>query len=311
MYGDLSHNGFVIDWHNCDSTSTGKVQDLSREGCLQLCLNFCGEGSVQARDRRFDFGPQCAFLLVAPEESGCVTRSSQQQHSYLTVSFSSQFLRRELNENEENLHAQVLSFLGVEDSRCCSTECLPLSEDHRCLVASLLRPGCEQRSCRLRSRGLVLQLMADFFYDACCDSDAPCDRQRCMARERVQGVVAILQRNLADPPSLEAIGREVGCSPYHLSRIFSKETGMTIPRYLQAMRVRRAAELLRGGRCNVTEAALAVGYSSLSHFSQVFCRIMGCCPLEYSTRPAGWDKGLHSRKAFGLLSITEVRGLHQ
>jgi AraC-like DNA-binding protein len=40
----------------------------------------------------------------------------------------------------------------------------------------------------------------------------------------------------------------------------------------------RAAELLKTGQCNVTEAAMEVGYSSLSHFSSVFHETFGCCP---------------------------------
>jgi AraC-like DNA-binding protein len=43
----------------------------------------------------------------------------------------------------------------------------------------------------------------------------------------------------------------------------------------------RAAELLRTGRCNVTEAAVAVGYNSLSHFSSAFHETFGCCPGLY------------------------------
>ena len=46
----------------------------------------------------------------------------------------------------------------------------------------------------------------------------------------------------------------------------------------------RAAELLQSGKYNVTEAAMAVGYSSLSHFSQSFCQTMGCCPGLYPNR---------------------------
>ena len=73
----------------------------------------------------------------------------------------------------------------------------------------------------------------------------------------------------------------VGCSPYYLSRTFSQEAGMTIPQYLRSIRVERAAQLLRDGRWNVTEAALEVGYNSISHFSQAFCQTMGCCPAMY------------------------------
>ena len=43
----------------------------------------------------------------------------------------------------------------------------------------------------------------------------------------------------------------------------------------------RAAELLKRGACNVTEAAFAVGYSSLGHFSTAFHETFGCCPGLY------------------------------
>ncbi|PYJ87575.1 MAG: AraC family transcriptional regulator, partial [Verrucomicrobia bacterium] len=46
-------------------------------------------------------------------------------------------------------------------------------------------------------------------------------------------------------------------------------------------RMERAAELLRSGRYNVTEAATEVGYASLSHFSKAFCETIGCCPVLY------------------------------
>jgi AraC-like DNA-binding protein len=59
--------------------------------------------------------------------------------------------------------------------------------------------------------------------------------------------------------------------------------GMTIPQYLRTLRMRYAAELLKSSECNVTEAAMEVGYSSLSHFSQAFCQAIGCCPAVYSS----------------------------
>jgi AraC-like DNA-binding protein len=52
-------------------------------------------------------------------------------------------------------------------------------------------------------------------------------------------------------------------------------------RYLRNLRLERAAELLRSGRSNVTEAALAVGYSSLSHFSKAFAEMSGVCPCVF------------------------------
>ena len=80
---------------------------------------------------------------------------------------------------------------------------------------------------------------------------------------------------------MEELSREVGCSSFYLSRTFSKETGQTIPQYLRQLRMERAAELLKTGNYNVTEAALEVGYNSLSHFSHAFHQTYGCCPGLY------------------------------
>jgi AraC-like DNA-binding protein len=114
-----------------------------------------------------------------------------------------------------------------------------------------------------------------------------CQRHKRLALERVERVKHALARDLENPPSLSELGREVGCSPFYLSRIFSEHTGLTISRYLRNLRLERAAELLRSGRSNVTEAALAVGYSSLSHFSKAFAEMFGLCPCVFPPSTEG------------------------
>jgi AraC-like DNA-binding protein len=77
------------------------------------------------------------------------------------------------------------------------------------------------------------------------------------------------------------LAQEVGCSTFHLSRIFAELSQMSIPKYLRMKRIERAAELLRSKKLNVTEAAMAVGYASLSAFNKAFVEQMGCCPGLY------------------------------
>ncbi len=98
---------------------------------------------------------------------------------------------------------------------------------------------------------------------------------------RSQRVKEILLQDVEHPPSLKELGRLVGCSSFYLSRTFKQECGMTISQFLQRARMEHAAELLRSGRFNVTEAAMTVGYSSLSHFSKTFADTFGCCPCLY------------------------------
>src|SRR5258707_1260908 len=125
-----------------------------------------------------------------------------------------------------------------------------------------------------------LEFVAHFLFEP-KDPEFFCMRKKRVARDRMERTKELLARDLANPPSLEMLGQEVGCSPFYLSRIFSREVGLTIPQYLRNIRMERAAELLRSGRFNVTEAAIEVGYSSLSHFSKAFCETIGCCPVLY------------------------------
>jgi AraC-like DNA-binding protein len=148
-----------------------------------------------------------------------------------------------------------------------------------------------------------LQLIVDFCFARSEQEELFCDRQKRLARERVNRVLGLLRQQLSEPPSLEEIGRAVGCSPFYLSRTFSREIGMTIPQYLRKLRMERAAELLKTGRYNVTEAALEVGYSSLSHFSQAFCQTIGCCPALY---PLGLKQGTTSPGSFREASDSEA-----
>ena len=148
------------------------------------------------------------------------------------------------------------------------------------VVSSLAEPPVAKAAQVLWYHSKALELMAHFLF-APKDPEFFCMRQKRVARERVERTKELLKRDLANPPTLEMLGQEVGSSPFHLSRIFSREVGLTIPQYLRNVRMERAADLLRTGRYNVTEAATEVGYASLSHFSKAFCETIGCCPVLY------------------------------
>src|SRR5207237_4570557 len=97
----------------------------------------------------------------------------------------------------------------------------------RNVVASLREPPVAKAAQILWYQSKALELMAHFL---CAPKDREffCVRQKRVARERVERVKEILGRDLANPPALEMLGQEVGCSPFYLSRIFSREVGLTI-----------------------------------------------------------------------------------
>jgi len=298
LYGNFKELGVSIEWHDFE-LNPDAMFEWSRSfhpDSLELCLNLAGHASIRCAGSTVDFEPLTVGFYAPGKNELRAWRKPGERHRFITVEFSPRFLREHLFQCDGALHALVEKFLLSSVSPAGLGENHLLTAEQEQLISQLLHPPSFQGARRLWYQGKVLQLMADFFFERQGKEELFCDRQKRLARERVDRVVAILRRNLAEPPTLEEIGREAGCSPFYLSRTFSRETGMTIPQYLRKLRMERAAELLKSGKCNVTEAAMEVGYSSLSHFSQAFCQTMGCCPALYPlktpTQKAGWGSGL-------------------
>jgi len=99
----------------------------------------------------------------------------------------------------------------------------PMSIQQRDVVASLAEPPVAKAAQILWYQSKALELMAHFLF-------APKIRNflhaaKRVARERVERVKELLARDLANPPALEALGQEVGCSQFYLSRIFRAKLG--------------------------------------------------------------------------------------
>ncbi|MEK6495103.1 AraC family transcriptional regulator [Myroides odoratimimus] len=66
-----------------------------------------------------------------------------------------------------------------------------------------------------------------------------------------------------------------------LERQFKKETGISIAKYIQMVRIIKSIELLSEGQYTINEIALLVGYNSAQSYSNVFTKLMGQRPTEF------------------------------
>lgn len=90
----------------------------------------------------------------------------------------------------------------------------------------------------------------------------------------------VTQHLLAYPGSrdtLDDLAKRGGTSPRTLLRLFQAETGMTLGRWREHLRVTIAVDRLSRGR-SITETALELGYQSPSAFTTMFTRLMGQPP---------------------------------
>lgn len=98
---------------------------------------------------------------------------------------------------------------------------------------------------------------------------------------KMRRLIEFVEENLDRDLSLEAMAREVGISPFYLPRAFKSATGQAPHQYVVARRIERARELLRDTDLPIVDVALSSGFSSQSHLSNWFVRIVGVSPAAY------------------------------
>ena len=96
--------------------------------------------------------------------------------------------------------------------------------------------------------------------------------------ELVEAARAVLAGRVGERIALGDLALALDTSPFHLSRVFRRHTGMTVHRYRTRLRLRAAYERLTGGGCDLTALALELGFASHSHFTDAFRREFGGPP---------------------------------
>ena len=291
--GSFRRHGFSFEWHDFESPTEVDWSRSFHAGSVEICLNLEGQGQVTANGDRIEIRPRMAGFYLCGQGQLEARRRALERHRFVTVELSPVFLRRHLNGHRPWVHPLLQVMLEGEEAPAAIGPAVPLSARQQQLVASLRQPPVLVEAQILWYESKAIELIVEFLFRPVGERELFCARAQRVAQERVERTIMILRERLAEPPSLEELGRLVGCSPFYLSRTFSAQMGVTIQQHLRQLRLERAAELLRSGRYNVTEAAMEVGYSSLSHCSQAFHEAFGCCPGLY---PFVQDRRRHSSR---------------
>ncbi|HTV40804.1 MAG TPA: AraC family transcriptional regulator [Candidatus Sulfotelmatobacter sp.] len=279
LWAGFRRNGFSVEWHDFECNGPLDVTKSVHPDSVEICLNLDGHAEFSIAQKVQTVSPASAAFYYSGRRLLTARRLPHQRHQFVTVEISRDFLKQRIGESRAGLHPKIQTVLAKRNVSVIS-ETRKLTADQQRLISTLRNPPAPAVGRVIWFESKVLELMSELFFIPAQD-EFFCERQKRVTQERVQHVIELLKNNLAEPPDLLELGRRVGCSPFYLSRTFSQKLGMTIPQYLRQLRMERAAELLRSGKFNVTEAALEVGYSSMSHFSQAFCQTMGCCPNLY------------------------------
>jgi AraC-like DNA-binding protein/ligand-binding sensor protein len=94
-----------------------------------------------------------------------------------------------------------------------------------------------------------------------------------------RGIAGVTIRYLAD---------QLHLSSGHLSRVYSRATGMTLEEYLIRQRIEMAKRTLLDPRLNVGEVSERCGFCNPAYFASVFKKYVHCTPREFASQPSIW-----------------------
>jgi transcriptional regulator GlxA family with amidase domain len=98
---------------------------------------------------------------------------------------------------------------------------------------------------------------------------------------RVEEAIVLVEANLKDGLRIDRLARQLGISISHLQHLFKIETGTTLLRYQQGLRIERACRLLEGTNLSVKQIVSEVGAGDVSHFIRDFSKVQGLSPRRY------------------------------
>lgn len=101
-------------------------------------------------------------------------------------------------------------------------------------------------------------------------------------REFIRRAVAVVEANMSNSAlDIDTLCVEMGMSRSSLYRKFADITGQKPTEFVRAIRLRRAAEMIKAGDRAISEIAYMCGFSSPSYFNRRFKEMFGVSPTEY------------------------------
>ncbi len=92
--------------------------------------------------------------------------------------------------------------------------------------------------------------------------------------------IDFINKNFAQPLSLETIAKNSYVSVNQLCRLFNKYCGTTVAKYITSRRITEAKKMLASGK-SVTNTAILCGFEDYANFIRVFKKHVGVTPGKY------------------------------
>ena len=100
-------------------------------------------------------------------------------------------------------------------------------------------------------------------------------------QDKVDIIKKYIEDNYQQPLTCKTIADHMFFSPNYINTVFYKKVGVSIPDYIERVRVEQAKKILSTTECKLYEVIELVGYHHLPHFNKVFEKHTGQTLREF------------------------------
>ena len=99
--------------------------------------------------------------------------------------------------------------------------------------------------------------------------------------DAVEEIRDYVQQHYMEDLSVACLARKYHLNATYLSSVFKERNNIALSSYIEGIRMEKAKKILREDWGNITEAAMAVGYSDANYFTKVFKKYTGMTPRQW------------------------------
>lgn len=100
-------------------------------------------------------------------------------------------------------------------------------------------------------------------------------------RNLVDEIIRFCAKNYAEPLSLTVLAQNFKTSTSKISHVWGRVMNMSLPQYINWLRISSACKLLATTDRTVTTIAYDVGFTTLRNFNRMFLNTMHTTPIQY------------------------------
>lgn len=178
--------------------------------------------------------------------------------------------------------ASYIPFLSEENQEKKYYAQEPVSPPIAVVLSQIINYNLHPTIKNLYLKGKIYELIALYFNK---NTDADVEQCPFLIDEdnvkRIRKAKEIIISNMAEPPTLTELAKEIGLSLKRLKEGFKQIYGDSVYSFLFDYKMEHARKLLESGQYNVNEIGLKIGYSTSSHFIAAFKKKYGTTPKKY------------------------------